>query len=67
MALKQNQPALQVKKGNDWEYVFCHNTQNIVHGPIITTQNRRKALNAKQDLEYFQKRFANHEFRSDLA
>jgi len=50
---------LQVKLNGNWEYVFCYNPRNAE--PIIT-QDKRKALLAR-DLEYFQIKFGNHEFR----
>jgi len=59
--LKRNQPALQVKLDGQWEYVFCYLVNKA--DPVIT-KDRRKALSAKRDLEYFKGKFGNHEFRA---
>ena len=52
---------LQVKTKDGWKWVFCYNTHDM-KGPIIPTKEKSKALPAT-DLEYFQSRFGNHEFR----
>ena len=49
---------LQVKIGDQWEYVFC---RNKVTG-VVTTTNRKAALHG-QAKAYFERYFANHEFR----
>lgn len=58
--LRWNQPALQVFRGGRWQYVFCHN-----RGAIVTTADRRKALPAALDLEYFRGKFGNDIFRAE--
>ena len=63
--LRKNQKALQVEKNGIWEYVFCYNTYDMVNGPIITTKNRSKALNAKYDLQFFTNKFGNYNFKSE--
>ena len=50
---------LQVKIDNKWKYVFCQNT-----GTIITTEVKRKALDAKYHLDYFKSRYWDKEFQS---
>ena len=50
---------LQVKIGDGWQYVFCRNAQSNM---IVTTDNRLKAL-PSHALEFFQSKYANHEFR----
>lgn len=60
--LRWNQPALQVRRDGRWQYVFCYNGDS---GRIIVTQDRRKALNADLDLDYFARKFGNDVFRSD--
>lgn len=54
---------LYVKIGDTWALVFCNNG-----GKIITTDDKRKALPtaamwAQDDLNWFQTKFANHEFK----
>ena len=50
---------LQVKLNGKWEYVFCYNV--LKSDPIVT--NRQSAALRPNDLQYFQTRFGNHEFR----
>jgi hypothetical protein len=52
---------LQVWQDERWQYVFCYNTSDP-RGPIIATTRASAALGAR-DLEYFQNRFGNHQFR----
>jgi hypothetical protein len=59
--LKSNQKALQVFKNNNWEFVFCYNHST----GIVTTKDRRKALNAEYDLDYFRNKFGNDIFRAE--
>ena len=49
---------LQVKVNGHWEYVFCYNPLT----GVSTTPFARKAL-LERDLGFFQRKFANHEFR----
>jgi hypothetical protein len=49
---------LQVKIGEDWKWVFCHN-----NGAIITTENKQKALRG-DDLPWWENHFGNNEFRA---
>lgn len=54
---------LQVKLDNKWQYVFCYNP---ITG-IVTTERKEAALD-QRDLEYFQNKFGNNEFRlNDIA
>ncbi len=50
---------LQVKIGGEWKYVFCQN-----NGRIITTETKRKALDAKYHLVYFENHYGNSEFQA---
>ncbi len=58
--LHHKSPALQVLRDGQWHYVFCHNT-----GRIVTTADRRKALSAKLDLQWFANKFGNDTFRAE--
>lgn len=60
MSITISQPALQVRVGDHWEYVFAHS----INGPtaIATTPTRAKALHGR-DLHWWQMNFGNHEFR----
>jgi len=49
---------LQVFLDGKWQYVFCYNPQI----GIIVTPRRESALD-QRDLEYFQNKFGNNEFR----
>lgn len=49
---------LQVKIDGSWHYIFATNPAR----GIITTDKKEKALGAR-DLEYFQSKYANDEFR----
>ena len=49
---------LQVKIGEDWKWVFCHN-----NGRIVTTERKQKALYGS-DLPWWQNNFGNNEFRA---
>ena len=49
---------LQIKKDDEWKWVFCHN-----NGRIITTENKQKALHGS-DLPWWQNNFGNKEFRA---
>jgi len=62
--LKSNQIALQVFKDGEWQFVFCFNTHDMKNGPIITTKDRRKALGAMANIEFFRNHFGNYEFRA---
>jgi len=50
---------LQIKREGEWKYVFCQNT-----GAIITTETKRKALDAAYHLEYFRNHYGNDEFQA---
>ena len=50
---------LEIKMNNEWKYVFCQNG-----GRIITTETKRKALDAKYHLDYFRSHYGNDEFRA---
>ena len=49
---------LQILKDDVWQYVFCINP---VQG-IIITNNYKLALESR-DLEYFQTKYSNYNFR----
>ena len=51
---------LQVKIGDQWQYVFC---RVVGKADPLTTPDKRKALPGI-DLEYFVRHFSNHEFRT---
>ena len=57
--LRKNQKALQVLVDGNWQYLFCHNG-----GRLVTTNDRRKALNADYDLNWFENHFGNNQFRA---
>lgn len=61
-SLRKNQEALQVYFDRDkqWHYVFCYNPQT----GIVTTKDRRKALNGEYHLDWFQNHFSGYAFRS---
>jgi len=64
-SLKSNQKALQVKINNNWEFVFSRNAQE--KDPIVT-KNRSKAIKGDTaSLDYFKKKFANHDFRLSIS
>lgn len=50
---------LQVKLDGEWHHVFCYNPTK---SDPITTPWQCKALRAR-DLEFFKRKFGNHEFR----
>ena len=60
--LRKNQKALQMRQDGNWKYVFCivKNQGN----KVAFTDDRRKALAAKYNLEYFQNHYANNYFRA---
>lgn len=49
---------LQVKRGDNWLWVFCYNERD----GVITTDRKAKALPARA-LETFEKKYANEIFR----
>ena len=56
---------LQMKTAGGWAYVFCRNRSS---DSVTTTQDKTKALPqraiwAADDLAYFQRHFANDQFR----
>lgn len=61
--LRKNQPALLVRRDGNWKMVFCLNQ----YGAIVTTDDRRKALNANLDRKWFEHHFGNDEFSQDLG
>lgn len=56
---KMKQKTLQVKLNGAWEMVFARNTS----GSIITTTDSKKALKGEDAKQYFERCFANHEFK----
>ena len=57
--LREDMPALQVRMGGSWRYVFCRNS---ARRDPVTTHDRARALGAEA-LDYFRRHFADHEFR----
>lgn len=52
---------LQVLVGDEWKYVFCRN--ELKRDPI-TTEDKTKAIKGDEhSMEYFNTKFASHEFR----
>lgn len=53
----KNSGYLQMKVGDEWEYVFANNG-----GKVVTTKEKNKSLRGR-DLKHFSSKFGNDEFR----
>ena len=63
--LRVNQPAIQVLIDGEWQFLFCRALNSAPS--LVTTKDRRKALDASLHLKWFQENYGNDQFRSQLA
>lgn len=52
---------LQVLIDGSWKYVFCYNGET---NRIVTTDDSEKSIIGRHGLNFFEKKYADHQFRS---